>query len=375
MKRALALVLSGLVMACAFGQGNPARGVRRPPKLQLFHEVNLSTFWHQAIIRQLAFSPDSQYVAVKLDPVLGTTELVIVEVLTGKKISTLRSPEYLGMSQNDRVQWLDNQVVFLGSYYRWNALSGERLADAPVVGWQAIFNQDRTQLATVENVLGTPSYLHVYDTKTWSDKKIYADGLSIGTIAWTSDDHLVMSVGVTRKSMGKTIAGHQIGRGPDVGPDVALLLFDPQSQQFIKSLWFPARARKTAKGIEWDISADLMLGISCFGSNSVTLSVNKILDGRTFDIKQFYSDQQVKSNSVAMVGGQACSADGRFLFIKDVDSWDGRHKASNSIIDLALSRQVASFPGGKEEIASSENGQFLAFGGKKGISIFLLNGE
>ncbi|MBV6324888.1 WD40 repeat domain-containing protein [Duganella violaceipulchra] len=368
MKYALSLAFMSLLMASAVGQDAPPALSRPLPTLQHLRDVDISTFWHKAIIRQLAFSPNSKYLAIKLDPMLGTTDVTIIEIRTGKKISTMHSPEYLGMSRDEKLQWLDNEIVFLGSRYRWNALTGTRLTDAPVIGWQALFNKDRSKLATVENGLGTPSYLHIYDTKKWSDQRTYVDDLSIATMAWTSDGNLIMSVGTTPKAMRKTIEGYQILQGADV----ALRLFNTNNQIFTKTIWFPAHAIKTDKGIEWNPSADLTLGISCFGSNNATLSVNKYLDGRTLTIKQFYTNEQVKSNSVAMIGGQACSADGRFLFIKDVNSFDGHHKAANSIIDLALAKQVGTFPGGEEEIATSDDGRFLAFGGGKGASIFFI---
>lgn len=337
---------------------------RRVPLLVLHHTISLNDVGKNVFVRRLEFSPDGRLLAAEVDGEIGKTLIVILDAATGKKLSLIPSPVYSGMDTATTLQWVDGgTIISLNAKYRWNALAATRLPDIPVIGRLRRFNRDRTKLFSAENGLGTPSYLHIYDTGSWQGRRFSAEGFSIKAAAWTADDNVLLSVANTQETFGKTIAGHVIKSGFDR----ALRLFDPSAEKHTKTVWFPAQSVPGGGHIEWQPSASLDLGISCFASNLITIGTDQYVDGGTLQISRFYPDQKIDEHKAAPAGGHACSADGHYLFAKDTQWLDGSHQVANAIIDLEASKVVATFPGGHIGISASADGKFIAVGNKNSI--------
>lgn len=320
-------------------------------------------------ISEIALSPDGKFLAVETNPELGKAEIKIIDVATGHKTITIPISEYININLDHKPQWFDNNTIFFGTKMRWNVLSGARLPDAPAIGRSPKFDQRRELLFTIEGAIGSPSYFHIYDTRTWSDEKFSADGLTIASASWSADGNIVMSVGVTRETYKKIIDNRTI----ESSLDRAVRIFDLTKKKFIKSVWFPAKKIVNTGAGDWEQPVDLSLGPTCFKENLILLSVNSLLDAGDLSIHQFYTEQEVKSRKAALVGGYACAASGRYLFIKDAESTNGSHRVSNAVIDLHSKKNIFNFPGGDVGIATDQDEKILAIGGKNKIWIFKIN--
>jgi len=150
-------------------------------------------------------------------------------------------------------------------------------------------------MLTIDGLLASPSYIHIYDTNTWDLKRIYADGLFVTEAAWTSENKILLAVRGTRQTLGSTIDGYTISNGSDV----ALRLIDPAAPEQSKSLWFPAERETRPKYPPWRQSVDIALGPTGFAKNQIVLGANRIIDGRTLEITTYYSIDDIINGRVS----------------------------------------------------------------------------
>jgi len=322
-------------------------------------------------IKKMTFSPDSRYLAMVESPAWLTTDIVVWDLQLGKVQSHIHcSYNYADMPDHDLLWSADGKVISFGAKRQWDPMSGEALPDNPAIGRGARLNKDGSKLLTIVGVIGAPSYIYVYDTKTWDLHKIYVDGLAVQAAAWTTDDRVLVSAGVTKETFGKTLDGRVITQWQDS----ALRLLDPMGQKPTKALWFPAKPTDDPKFpfiTAFPIGAQ---GKTNFVTNQVFLNSGQIIDSATLDIRHYHS---FSAGDIAPGGfGMGFSPDGRLLYLKGASfPYGGYEPTKNSIVDVASGKPLLQFGGALDhagELAVSPDGKHLALGDAYSILIFSL---
>jgi WD40 repeat protein len=336
------------------------------PKLEA--TIDLSKIGSQIAIRKLSFSSDGRYLAIVVDPEFGKTDIVVWDVENGKKQSHIHCPYQYGVLDDHDLLWnRDGSVISFGAKRQWNPITGDALPDNPATGRGARLNKDKTKLLTIVGFIGDPSYIHIYDVNTWELQKVYADGLYVEAAAWTSEDKILVGLHTTRETLHKTFDGYTIKQGNEV----ALRLIDPSGKAATKGVWFPAVRDEQPNSFHWKQENSVDISVPNFKKNIVALGANRFVDGETLEIFSYYSLKQIKSDDTPGGGGKAFSADGKFLFIKDIKPYPQIKPAMNSIIDTILRKEISRFTGGNTGIAVNPNGKQLAIG--DGLRVQILN--
>ena len=207
------------------------------PIPKLVRTIDLSHIGSVVAVRKLSFSPDSRYLAIVVDPELGKTDIVVWDMEKGKPQSHIHCPYQYGVLADHDLLWSrDGKVISFGAKRQWDPMTGEALPDNPAIGRAARLNKDGTKMLTIVGALGQPSYIHVYDTKTWELQKIYLDGFAAVAANWTADDKIFVNTSLTHELYSQVIDGYQ----PNDYHDSAYRLIDPTGIEMPKTLWIPA---------------------------------------------------------------------------------------------------------------------------------------
>ena len=257
------------------------------------------------------------------------------------------------------------KTISFGAKQQWDAMTGQALTDNPAIGRGARLNKDRSRMLTIVGVVGAPSNIYIYDTATWALQKVYVDGLAVETATWTAEDKIIVGVHPTNGMVGQTIDGYAIGNRADVG----LRLLDPTGREPPKALWFPAAHEDLPNYFPWKRATSLDLVATSFAKNIIALGIDRLLDGKTLEIRSYYTFDEVKSGSRAAGGGYAFSGDGRYLYIKDQKWFDNRRPVANAVIETSTGKHVAQFGGGDIGIALSDDGKQLAIGNIRSVEL------
>jgi len=349
-------------------EANNAARQTSVPILKLKNTIDLGFVGPSSVIEKLSFSPDGHYLAIVDNASIMKTDIVVWDLQRNKMQSHIHSPIDYGDSLSNDLLWSrDGKAIYFGAKNQWDPISGESLPDSLVIGRAARLNKDGDKLFTIVGDVVSPSYIYIYDTKDWSVKKIYADGLYVGTAAWTSENKIMLGVWGTKNTINKMMDGRFLA-----AMDVGLRLIDPLGNSPTKTIWYPAVPDDRPHYYPWTRSADVSLSASSYASNQIALGAGQIIDGRTMNILTYYShDELVNKISLAASGGMVFSADGRYLFLKDLRSIEiGGSHATNVIIDASTGKVVSRFNGGHKGIAISPNGKSLAIGDLNSVQVF-----
>lgn len=339
------------------------------PVPKLLKTIDLRDLGSTSVVKKMTFSPDGRYLAIVDNPAHMQTDIVVWDLQLDKKQSHIHCPyNYGDLSDHDLLWSRDGKIISFGAKRQWDPMSGEALPDNPAIGRAARLNKDGSKMLTIVGAIGEPSYLHIYDTKDWTLKKIYVDGLAVQTAAWTAEDKILVGVSVTKEVFGKTIDGHTITRGPDV----ALRLLDPSGMEPIKAVWFPAIPDDRPKYLPWKQATSVDLSVTSFAANIIALGADRFVDGKTLKIISYYTLEELENGSRAGGGGKVFSPDGRYLYVKDAKWFDNRKPVTNAIIDTSTGKHVAIFDGGDSGISIRPDGRQLAIGNQRSVQILSL---
>lgn len=320
----------------------------------------------------MAFSPDGRYLAIVINTTtIAQTDIVVWDMKLNKEQSYIHCQGNYSVQSNDNLLWsIDGKIISFGAKRQWDPMTGESIPDNPAIGRAARLNKDGSKMLTIVTEADGKHgkhFIYIYDTRTWELQKIYGDGLIIESAAWTSDDKIMVGV-VAGAMFGKVLDGHTINHY-----DVALRLIDPSGKEPIKALWFDSVPDERPHYSPWKRSTEVSLSVSNFASNQIALNAGQIINGKTMDILTYFTVENMENNSVSTgVGGMVFSPNGKYLFIKAGEWFDGRKPVVNSIIDTTTGKQLAQFGGGNNGIAISPNGQQLAIGNNTSVQILSL---
>jgi DNA-binding beta-propeller fold protein YncE len=106
----------------------------------------------------------------------------------------------------------------------------------------------------------------------------------------------------------------------------------------------------------------------------VALRAWGLLNDKTLDVRTYYTASDVAKLGISPgSGGMTFTPDGKYLFLKDAGSDDGRAPVTNLIIDTTTGKQLAKFGEGrgswKTGIAVSPNGELLALGNRTSVEL------
>ncbi|MBV8273392.1 MAG: WD40 repeat domain-containing protein [Cupriavidus sp.] len=322
-------------------------------------------------VAKLTFSPDSRYLAIVESTDLAKTDIVIWDLLLGKQQARIHCPsDYAALPDHDLLWSHDGTVISFGAKRQWSPITGEALPDNPAIGRSARLNKDGTKMLTIVGAIGAPSYIHVYDTRTWELERLYADGLFVERAAWTSDDKVLVAASVTKETFGRTLDGHVITQWKDS----ALRVLDPSKKEPTKAVWFPAIPRNDKKspfGYGFPIGSNMR---SNFPRHQIYLEAGFVIDTKTLDIHRYSSFD--KDDAAPGAFGMGFSPDGRLLYLKGASFSHGGHAPiKNSIVDVISGQPLLEFDGATDHqgsLAVSPNGQHLALGSGHSVMVFKL---
>jgi WD40 repeat protein len=354
--------------------------VAEPPVLPLRLERTID-LWKQGVsgsiehtfgvydVAKLAFSPDSQYLAIAGTSSSGFSHVIIWDMAKNKRQSLIPCADIYATESDSHLMWLGDTIL-LGSRGRWNAMTGETLPN-PVDSWgNARLNKDGSKLLTIQHYdKGQSSYINIYDTKTWALKQLSVDGLSVERAFWTADDKVIATASPMRKVWGTSIERH-IAKSYDV----ALLRLDPSGEEPTKWRWFPAEPTGKPKPNDFIYSfPSLEDGISNFVTNEIFLGDGQIIDGKTLAIRRYHSFDETMIAPGAY--GMDLSPDGHLLYLKGKAYKKGGYY-KNSIVDAVSGKPILKFSGAMKAghltaLAVSPDGIRLAM--SSGDTIFIIN--
>lgn len=319
-------------------------------------------------VMKMTFSPDGRYLAVVVDPDSFKTDIVVWDMQLQKRQSHIHCEYNYGIMRDHDLLWSrDGKVLSFGAVRQWDAMTGASLPNNPVIGRAARLNKDGTKLLTIVGAIGDPSYIHVYDTDNWALQKIYTDGLSVETAAWTAENKIVIGVSGANR-IGETVDGHLI----KTGYEVALRLLDPSGKTPTIGVWFPANPREEgSKYGKWKKSFDINDALSNFKLNKIALGAGQFIDGKTLAVTNYYSKKEIY-DGVTPLGttGWKFTPDGKFLLLKNGVVVDGSRPTLNAIIDTTSNKSVAQFVGGDMGIDIHPDGMIFAMGDTHSVKIF-----
>ncbi|MDI2590614.1 hypothetical protein POF45_04090 [Pseudomonas sp. 681] len=367
-----ALTIFGIVGMCNHASAAPGESssvlasvVVPTPTFQ--KTISFGDFFSRPFVEEIVYSPDGRYLAIVYHSAYMQSDIVIWDLQLDKKQSHIHCPFDYGNMSDVHLLWSrDGKVISFGAKRQWDPLTGASLPDNPAIGRSARLNKDGSKMLTIIGAIGEPSYIYIYDTKSWALQKLYVDGLAVKKAAWTSEDKIMVGVSGTIQTLNKNIDGRSLVR-----PDVGLRLLDPSGKTPTKAVWFPAVPDDRPRYFPWKQAVDVDLTVTNFAGNQIALGIGRIINGKTLDILTYYSLEDIESDKVSPgLGGMVFSLDGRYLFIKGGAWFDGRKPVVNSVIDTSNGKQVAQFGGGDRGIAISPNGKQLAIGNVHSVQIF-----
>lgn len=340
-----------------------------PPKLKRTIDLGILGVGGPTV-QKLSFSPDGRYLAIVESPTWMKTDIAVWDVQRNKEQSHIHCPYDYSDSFDDHLLWsADGKVISFGAIKQWDPMTGKALPDNPAIGRSARLNKDGSKMLTIVGEIGEPSYIHVYDTKTWALKKIYADGLEAPFAAWTADDKILVSAAVTTQTHGKTVDGRVLD-----WYDAAVRLLDPSGKEPTKAVWFP---HKRTGDPTLPFRYDFPVGSAAetnFATNQIFLDSGGVIDGETLHIRRYHEFD--KTNVAPGAFGMAFSQDGKWLYLKGATfAVPGKKTMENVVVDTASGEPILKFPGALGhlgDISASPDGSYLAVGDEHSVLLFSL---
>ncbi|WP_162878143.1 WD40 repeat domain-containing protein [Trinickia diaoshuihuensis] len=316
------------------------------------------------IVKKMSFSPDGRFLGLVVTTSESPTDIVVWDVKANKEQARIHFDQVYANMPWEKLLWLQGgKIVTFGAQWQWDAMTGKALPDNPATGGMARLNKDGTKMLTVSGTIGDPSMIHVYDTRTWAERKIDLEGLQVGGAVWTADDKILALVSETADSRGKVANGHHVKPY-----DTAIRLIDPTGGAPTRDVWFagektgdPTMPLKTALPVETDMEPS-------FATNQVFLYSGEVIDSSTLAVRPFWDED---------TGGITVSPDGHWLFSKGMTSVDPKLKpVLNAVVDTTTGKAITHFTGGMEHlggIAASPDGKWLAIGDENAVYLYRLN--
>jgi len=222
------------------------------------------------------------------------------------------------------------------------------------------YNRDGTMLLVDKGITLNNEGFRVYNTNDWTYMDYNNDGISIRTMSWTADD-LVMVAGT-----GSGTEKEQIIDNKKIYPfDIVIRLIDPAGAVAPRSVVVPA-IPPDAPG-KWPRQAMGLLSSSIsYATNKVVIE-NNIVDSRSLEIFQYYSDDDVHTGKIPATLEPLFSPDGKYIYLL------GRNMAGTAkslVVEASSGKSLTVFPGGHGGIAVSADGKILAVGNGRSVDIY-----
>ncbi|MDB5775548.1 MAG: hypothetical protein JWP38_1681 [Herbaspirillum sp.] len=339
------------------------------PTPRLLKTIDLTDLGSTSAVKKMTFSPDGRYLAIVDNPTVMKTDIVVWDMQLNKEQSHIHCPyDYGDLGDHDLLWSRNGMVISFGAKRQWNPMTGEALPDNPAVGRAARLNKDGSKMLTIAGAIGEPSYIYVYDTNNWALQKVYVDGFSVITAAWTAEDKVLVGVMMTKETFGKELDGRVVSHGEDT----ALRLLDPTGKTPTKTVWFPAKPTEDPKSFTYTYSIGAV-GVTNFVTNQIFYSSGNVIDGDTLKIHRYSAYDQ--NDNAPGAFGMALSPNGRLLFLKGASFKNGgNHKPiKNSIVNVTSGKPLVEFSGAMDHqggLAISPDGAQLALGDAHSVQIF-----
>ena len=349
-----------------------APSVERTSAIRLPNESNAS-------VSRIVFSPDGRYLAVLVDNASRrVSDIIVWDLKLDQEQSRIENLPIYAFPYI-KISWSPNgRYISLGMGGQgwpmklWNPLTGAVEKELDVKSaLPSVSSRDGSKLLvnTTPIVYLNPiegSY-RVYDTRSWNFRDYSADGLMVQTLAWTSDQKVILAGVWPKWSVGRSIDGVT----PQMS-DVLVRRVDPDGIE-------NSRTVIVGHGIAMAGRPDVILAgpVSCATSTTDSsgdmLALGSghinVLNTKTLSTVFFYAPSESDSIREALPDGAlganvAFSHDGKFLFL------GGQGTEKSLIIEALTGAEVGTFSSGRRGIAVSPDGKTLAQG--NGNSVYLL---
>ena len=359
---AMAVVLS--MSAGTKDQGTAAQQIG--PKIEHIRTIDISFVGRESWVKKLTFSPDCRYLAIVEDPDITTSTIIIWDLKMNREQARIVGlPSFGDMPQSELLWSPDGKSITYGGGHPmkfWDPMTGAIIKELNIDCkdvWSR-YNRDGTMLLVDKGITLNNEGFRVYNTNDWTYMDYNNDGISIRTMSWTADD-LVMVAGT-----GSGTEKEQIIDNKKIYPfDIVIRLIDPAGAVAPRSVVVPA-IPPDAPG-KWPRQAMGLLSSSIsYATNKVVIE-NNIVDSRSLEIFQYYSDDDVHTGKIPATLEPLFSPDGKYIYLL------GRNMAGTAkslVVEASSGKSLTVFPGGHGGIAVSADGKILAVGNGRSVDIY-----
>lgn len=374
------LVLASIGIAHVPARAQESNHPTAAPRADRGSVIRLANEYNASVSR-LVFSPDGRYLAILVDNTSRRISDIIVWDLKLDREQTrienlpIYAFPYVKLSWSPDGRYISLGIAGQGRPMQlWNPLTGATAHELDVKGAiPSVYSEDGSKLlintTPIVQLHPVEGSYRIYDTKSWNFRDYSADGLMVRTLAWTSDQKVILAGEWPKWSVGRSIDGVI----PQMS-DVLIRRVDPDGME-------SSRTVVVGHGNVMSGRPDVILAgpVSCSTSttdasgNMLALGSGHImvLNTKTLNAAFFYAPSESDSIREAMPDGAlganiAFSHDGKFLFL------GGQGREKSLILDASNGAQVGNFASGDRGLAVSPDGKTLAQGNGNTVDMLTL---
>jgi len=336
------------------------------PKIDQIKAIDLSAIARGSWVKKLTFSPDGRYLAIVDDPNISTSTIIIWDLERDREQARITGLPPFGDWPQVELLWSpDGKSITYGRgkpIKFWDPLTGivikEFTIDGPDI-WSR-YNKDGTKLLVNRTPLGGHGGFRIYETADWTYADYGDDGLLIRTMCWTADN-MVMVAGVWATADKERTIDNKYPKSFDV----VIRLIDPAGKIAPRSVLVPA-IPPDAPG-HWPRQVMGLLESSVDYTTNKVITENYIVDGRSLEIFQYASDEDIRTGNIPATLEPLFSPDGKYIYLLG-SNMEGT--AKSLVVEAATGKPLTVFPGGHDGIAVSSDGRKLAVGNGRTVDIY-----
>jgi len=222
------------------------------------------------------------------------------------------------------------------------------------------YNRDGTMLLVDKGITLNNEGFRIYNTSDWTYVDYNNDGMMIETMSWTADNKVMVTGTWAHADKNLTIDNNKPNSF-----DIVIRLIDPSGTIAPRSVVVPA-IPPDAPG-KWPRQAMGLLSSSINYATNKVLIQNNIVDGRTLEIFQYATAEDIHTGKVPATLEPLFSPDGKYIYRMGGNM---EETIKSVVVEAASGKPLTIFPGGHGGIAISADGKILAVGNGRSVDIY-----
>jgi WD40 repeat protein len=342
----------------------------------IFREMGLDAVL-RSTVAMLAFSPDSRYLAIALNPNANATIIIVWDIENDREVSRTKLLPGFGNAPDVELLLSKEGNLITSGYSGINSpleffdpMTGLVAKEMEIIDGIALWsrlNKDNTKLlvkgrlrAYAEENHNSHFYvISMIDFKIIND--IEQEYFEATFASWTADDKVVVGGGWPRSSEGVTYEGLT----PKAG-DTIIRVIDPTGQSKSRSALYHnncggeyrCEQSKYVSFYKWFVD---------FERNNIGLNSGQILNPETLVVSMDVLNYREKNGAVPRNGQAKYSPDGKMIYKVGLDSLSGQ---KSWVIDAITGKKLAEFPPGSLGFSVSPSGKLFALGEGHRVEIY-----